>query len=745
MNTETHLRYWLELGGFVYHAREVIGDEAMSTPFRIEVRFAAEGGAAPSPQALVNAEAHLHLARALNGAAPGLPGHVRTITGIATSIRVFAAPGGAPEVRVVIEPRLVLARYRSDVRIFRDKTVPQIVTEVLAQIGVTPELRLQDSYPARAYCVQYRESDLDFVRRLLEDEGIFFYFSDDAMILGDHPAAYEPISGSAFVPFREASGLDDDRDAVSQIGWASRMTPGRFSLRDFCTDHPSLDMDVAAEGPCPAGPEFYDYPGEYAVPADGSRKARLMAEAAACEARSIRGRSFCGRLAPGHTFGLEDAPEGAPEGRLAVTSIHHEFHRTQAGFDNAFTALDARAAFRPQRVTPVPVITNPQTAFVTGPPGDDDIHTDAFARVKVHFHWDRRQPLDDHCSDWVPVLQENTGSSCSMPRVGWEVLVHFLEGDPDRPVVLGRLWNAGDVLPFKLPNDKTWSQLRSHSSPRNASIDDTGHNFITLRDTAGLEEVAFRSEKNQRVLVANDKLTTVLNGEQISVNRDEKLAVGSNQDVVTGDNLDLRVTGNQSVTVAGNRKLTAGLDVNASVKGDRSLTIGGMHQRRTNTSDTAGGDTLVERVGGVILEASVGSNSARATKTARITVGGAIVEIAGGNKTTSSAWGRVETVGGLVLTKAEGAIQLRADKRRLTTVGGVFKVSAAKSLMLGAKKKVGMTTPTATMTGTKEITLKVGETEIVMKDGVLKVKCSKEITVTITGKAELGAGDSIQI
>jgi type VI secretion system secreted protein VgrG len=738
--TTDHLSYELEVGGERYVARSVRGREAMSTLFRLEV-VVTVAGTPPSARGLVNAEAQVHVG---NPTSFGLTERSRTIRGIATEVKVVLAPGGATEMRVVVEPKMVLARYRSDLRIYRDKSVPVIVTEALSRIGVVPELRLSRSYADRAYCVQYRETDESFVRRLLEDEGIYFYFLDGRLIVGDDVGAYEPISGVSLIRFRDGSGLDDDEEAVIEIGGHAEVGPSRLTLRDWTTEHPSLDMDVGARGPDDSGPELYDYPGEYALPPEGSVRAQLIAESWARATSTIAGRSLSPRLGPGQTFTLVRSPEGSFDGETVVTAVEHDFRKSEVGYSNAFRALPAGQTFRPRRITPVPVITSPQTGIVTGPAGED-IHTDRLGRVKVHMHWDRQQPFDDRCSDWVPVLQENTGSSCAIPRIGWEVLVHFLEGDPDRPVVMGRTWNGEDELPFILPMNKTWTQMKSYSSPRSKTMADTGNNLIEFRDTAGLEEVTYQAERDQRINVANDKTTTVGNGEMATIDRDETWTVGGNLDVKTGQNHSTEVGGDQTITIGGNRKATSDLDDRITVAKNRVLTIGGMHFRKIADADSVSADHIVERVGGLILEASVGNNTARAEKNAKVTVGGAVIEVAGGNKTTTTEWGRVETVGGLVYAKAKEEMTLGAGKMRRTMVGGMMKITSGKRIAIGAKQSVKISSPIEKLSGSKEITLKVGETEVVIKEGQLRIKTAKEISIDVGGVGTLHADDSIQI
>jgi type VI secretion system secreted protein VgrG len=385
MATENPLRYFVLAGEKLHEVRELQGLEKVSATFRFDIAFAVPLADMPDPDALVKTDAALLLMR------DGLT--VRRIDGILTDVAVGASIRGVHEVELVLEPRLSLARHRTDLRVFRNMTVPEIVTDTLSQIGVKPELRLSGSYDKRPYCVQWRESDLDFVHRLLEDEGIFYYFlPGDVMVLGDSPAAHEPIAGNPILPYRAGSALDRQRGAVTTVGRRASLTVGKVTLRDWNPEMPSLDMDVLAPGPTPAGPEYYDYPGEYSTPPEGTRKAKLWSESFGTNARALVGKSSCAAFTPGLTFKLEDAPLAAYDRGYTLLSVEHAYRRAEDGFSIEFSALEDDVTYRPPRVTYVPCIKNPQTGIVTGPAGADDIYCDEYGRIKIHFHWDRRLP-----------------------------------------------------------------------------------------------------------------------------------------------------------------------------------------------------------------------------------------------------------------------------------------------------------------------------------------------------------------
>ncbi|AKT38166.1 type VI secretion system Vgr family protein [Chondromyces crocatus] len=733
MSNDRPLLYALHLNGETFAVREVDGHEAISTPFQLTLRFALEGGLPAMPEELLGLGAVVRMAR--DGET------TRSITGVVTEISASASIRGVSEIQVVVEPQLALLRERVDYRVFREKSVPEIVEEVLTGVSIRQgsegasglALRLSGEYAKRPYCVQYGESDLDFVHRLLEDEGIFYYFLErDGLVLGDNPGAYAPIEGEHVLPFRGGKGLDAQGEAVTAIARRASMSVGKVSLRDINLEHPSLNLDVEAPGPTPGGPELYDYPGEYATPAEGARKARLMAESFACASAGFAGESLSSRLVPGHTVDVEGTPGGVGDGRHTIMRVVHAFRRTERGFSCTFESLDAATTFRPPRLTPAPRLLNPVTGIVTGPPGED-IHTDALGRVKVHFHWDRQQPYDDDCSHWIPVLQDNTGHSVGIPRVGWEVLVQFLEGDPDRPVVLGRMYNATDSFPVPLPEGKTRSALKSLSSPgRN------GTNQIELDDMAGQEKITLLAERDQTIQVANDKAARILRDEQIVVVRDERVEVDHDQRATIDGDFSHTVEGDQARTVAGSRSRSVEGSETSTVVQNRRLTIGGMHQRKVGTDDVVQAKNLIERVGAVNLEAFVKTHTTTSGQAELLTVGGALIEVAKKQKSESVKKLRTETVGGIVYTKAKDKISAKAGKKRTITVGGAMSVTAKGPVVVEGGEKVRMKFATGAVKA-EGVLLKVGDSFVMLHDGVVTLRAAKNLAVDVPGINTLGS------
>lgn len=740
--SEHPIRYTVEVAGFTFLAREVKGREALSHAWRVELAFALDPQTmlgdpdAFDPDEVLKAEAHIVLER---GDDIVRIEEVRRLTGVVTDARLSGTFAGVPEVVLVIEPRFALLRHRRDIRIHRNLTVPEIVTEVATALGVKVEQRLRGTYPSRPYCVQFRESDYDYCNRLLEDEGIFYFFVEpDTLVLADNVAAYQPISGTSTLMFRAVAGLNLNEEAVHEIGSRAALTPGTVTLRDWNTEHPSLDMDVSEVTNVADGPEWYDFPGEYEEPTEGARKAALHREAFDRLAATNTGAATSARLFPGVVFTLANAPVDAPDGEYVIRAIDHAWNRNHESFVVQFEADPATLVYRPERHTHVPTIFNPMTGIVCTP--GDDIHCDHFGRVKVHFHWDRLRPYDDDCSHWVPVLQDNTGTSSAIPRKDWEMVVHFLEGDPDRPMVMGRVYNAEDPFTEKLPMAKYRSGLKSMTTPERL-----GSNEIRFDDMQGGEQIYVHAQKDQNIRIANNRTEDVWNKDSTVVKNDETINIGNDATWSVGDDMLPTVKGNQTWEVSGNRTRKIGKCDNATVTGDHTLKIGGNHERKIFLDDNVSAKSLKETIGGSVTENYKAKHNTEVGKTLDLKVGGAFVEVCKESKNESTTSERTENISGLDLMKAGREVQMRFDETRTTQVAGSLFVNAAKELTLTGAEKFKSQSTTAAYNGSADITLKVGDTVVLFKGGLIKVNAPKKIALLVGGANNQGAGKSTQI
>jgi type VI secretion system secreted protein VgrG len=744
--------YYLELRQKPYLVREARGSEGISRLYRFELTYRTKPGEVPDPVEFVGNEAILRVQRT------GVD--LRYLVGMISESSLEATATGDPELRVVIEPRLALMRHRRDHRVFRDMTVPQIVAHILRENGIDTILRLRETYKIRAYTVMYGETVLDFVQRLLEEEGIFYFFPEwvdpDArpelaetlhgVVLGDGSHACEPVDGDTDIQLRATAGLARQSESVFAVKHSAKMRPGKVSLRDWNLEKPSAPMDVSADLPrfdadTVHGPEVYLYPGRYEVPAEGQRFARLMAESYACNSSRITGKSDTARLMTGRTITMIPDQElvGMATQEVLILALHHQYARGKEGeaggtqLEVAFEAQPAEISFRPPRVTPSPKITNPLIAHVTGPEGED-IHTDTFGRVKIHFPWDRHQAKDDNASHWVPVMQENTGTSAGIPRIGWETVVGFVAGDPDRPFVLGRVYNGKDLFPEPLPANKTKSALRSLSSPSR-----DGHNEIFMEDAAGREIIAIQAERDKNVVVARNKKEDVQNLEENTVVKDETINIGANQTVTVKKQQITAVDGNQSITVAASRTRKVKAADQVTVAGSRTVNIGSVHLRTIGGFDnTSEKKTLSETTGGAEIEVSLKANETNASMLQTLTVGGAVVEIAGQGKEEKVELLRVETVGAMLITAVKEQFALKALKKRATKIGATL-LAKAKTMKIAsddAEVKVSAL-GTAELKGTTQIKLEVGGSSVLLSADGIVIKSSGTVEIAATTASDL--------
>jgi len=381
-----------------------------------------------------------------------------------------------------------------------------------------------------------------------------------------------------------------------------------------------------------------------------------------------------------------------------LTKLVHRWEREASVYSVELEALAGDTIFRPLRRTPRPIQASVLTGFVTGPEGQD-IHCNEMGYVKVHFPWDREQPPTDNASHWIPVMQDNTGTSLGIPRVGWEVAVQHVDGDPDRPAILGRLYNGADPFPEPLPAGKTRTTLKSLSSPVNGGGGEGGAptglglgpgvggagtvaaNEILFEDAAGSELIYIQAQKDLNAVIAHDKTENVLHDELNEIDRDEVIEIGGNHDMIVGGDRSLSVHGSQKLTVDGDRRRKVGKSETVAIGGDRVTKIGSIHSRRIATTDKTATGSLNETVGALDLEASLKPNKISAGQVESLTVGGALIEAAAGKKQETVSTLRLETIGGLLLTSSLNEINVNVGTTRTSNVGGMWLTSAAKHVL----------------------------------------------------------------
>ena len=473
--------------------------------------------------------------------------------------------------QLTVEPDLWPMKRDRNLRIFQGQTVPQIVKTLLGEHQVNVEDKLTGSYRVWDYCVQYQESSLDFISRLMELEGIAYHFrhEDDkhTLVLTDAATQHQPFSGYEVIPYHQTpSGGSTDEEGIGQWALEDSVTPGIYSLDDYDFRKPNAWLFQAQQNPAspkPGSIDVYDWPGRFVEQGHAEFYARIRQERWQVEHQQIQATATAAGIAPGHTFTLTNAPFFSDNGEYLVTAAgyHFEENRYASGQGETihrtdFSVIPASVSYRPAQSTAWPRTYGPQTAKVVGPQGES-IWTDKYGRVKVKFHWDRLAKGDDTSSCWVRVSSAWAGQGyggVQIPRVGDEVVVDFINGDPDRPIITGRVYNEASMPPWALPAAAT--QMGFMSRSKDGSVDNA--NALRFEDKAGAEQVWIQAERNLDINVKNDESHSTEKNRTQFVGEDETLRVAKNQTAGVKENV-ICLTGNsRSDKVVNDYILSAG-------------------------------------------------------------------------------------------------------------------------------------------------------------------------------------------
>lgn len=649
--------------------------------------------------------------------------------------------GDGPALTITVGSPLDLLALSTDCRIFQDLTMPEIVQTVLKDCGIPAARivsRLTGTYPALASCTQYGETMLAFVSRLLEAEGAFYFFEDGDggldLVLGDAAGAHHPTT-PAELPYVIDTGLLAT-NAVIELSETDGLRPTKVSLRDRDWLKPDLDLTVAHEKAGERPREHYEYPGDYLTSAHGTARAKARMGAFVAEVSGVRGTAIAPGLAAGRIFDLTGGPRADLDQSWIVTDAVHVW--TSAGrstghaYTSSFRAVAKSESFRPPRTTPRPRIAGPQTAIVTGPSGQE-IHTDAHGRVRLKFPWDRRAAFDEKASPWVRVAQLPMSGSMAIPRIGWEVLVEFEHGDPDRPVVVGRLYNATYLPPYALPGKKTVSTLMSFSSP-----DGAGHNEIRIDDAAGAEHIHLHAQRDLALTVARERSTHVTTSRMVTIKADEAITVKGNRTVTVNGLWEVIVAGNQSLAVEGARTKHVKKDEKTTVNGDRKLTVTGSRSIATEANATlSAGGKVAATVAGTLTESADEATNIAVGGDHSLTVGGVKSETAKKGKSDTAGGKRSETVGGALVSVSGKDATLLVGGKRSSSVGAAWTMTSAADVALSSGDALEMTIGAAlTMTGAASISFKVGGSKVLIGQGGVVIESSK-VKVASDGPASL--------
>jgi type VI secretion system secreted protein VgrG len=476
------------------------------------------------------------------------------------------------EYRATLVPWLWMLTRESDCRIFQNENLLEILDDIFLKdeyknIGRKWDYRYSGHDEKREYCVQYRETDFNFVSRLMEEEGIFYFFehtdTSHTLVLANEPSKFVPVPNLPAISFRE----ERVANVITEWNIGQEVRPGAYTLRDFNFEQPKLDLTAMEFGLDERGFEIYDYPGEYKTIDQGSEIAGTRMEEEETPTIVASGVTTCRGLLSGYRFQLKDHYRDDMNREYMITAVYQQCdqgdnYRSDAGgaqkafsYISRFQCIPYPTPFHPPRVTPEPVMRGSQTAIVVGQQGEE-IWPDPYGRVKVWFHWDREQkrhgqaipPEERSC--WIRVSEGWAGSgwgAMHLPRVGQEVIVDFLEGDPDRPIITGRVYNADNMPPWKLPDEKTKSGWKSHSSKNGTA---SNYNEIRFEDKKNHEDLLIHAERTMHNSVEASQFITVGGDRHITTGGTDKDGnnVGDVKELVY-KNHNLHVKGENRVNI----------------------------------------------------------------------------------------------------------------------------------------------------------------------------------------------------
>ncbi|MBB3258389.1 type VI secretion system secreted protein VgrG [Paraburkholderia bannensis] len=659
--TDTDTR--IELGGSAFtglFAAQVTVDERIGAPAEISVR-ALGAMAPPAPGGMPGQHATLKFAWGENA---------RLVDAVCTRAAQLPSTVDASHFALTLRSWLWLLTLAQNNRIFQNKTAAQIIEAVFAGHSMTEyTLSLTGTPVAREWCVQYGESDFAFVSRLCEEEGWFYFFRHQdgvhTLVIADNNDAFATLPGAATLSCAPLAGHAGSWRESGQILYCEiveQTAAGTFSHGDYAWQTPAAQLYSQAQS-VQSDFAVYEYPGRFATSDVASTLAKQRVDALRASTRLLTGESDCRALTPGYRFTLSGHESSDANIEWVVASVVHEADHTS--YRNRFEAFPASVNYRAPRTTRRPFMPT-QTATVVGKSGEE-LWTDQYGRVKVQFHWDREGKLDEQSSCWIRVAQPWASKGFGMqfmPRIGDEVVVSFIDGDADRPLITSSVYNGANLPPYALPDNQTQSGLKSSSSPGGA-----GFNELRFEDKKDNEEVFLQAQKNFYVNVLNDASATIGHDETRTVKHARSHTIQESDDTLTIEkgNRSMTVqTGGETIDVKGTRTVKAG--------GDETRTVGGA-LKQTVTGDmtlTIDGNLTI-KVGGSLSIQSTGSYAAKSDASMTHQAAMSLTNEAGTALTNKSS-GTLSNEAQSLTNK--GSVEQTVDGGAMLTVkGGIVKLN----------------------------------------------------------------------
>jgi type VI secretion system secreted protein VgrG len=691
----------IAVGGLpVVRVLSMRGTEAVSALFHYEVEVEI---ALPLPDAdaILGATATLRMRDAAD--------RERVVTGVVAEATAQAFDNTLGRATLVLRPMVWRQSLGRDCYSSQDVTVRDVVDDVLSDYTGQYRWELTRSYPRYPYRVQYREDDWTYVNRLLEEEGIYYWFdheADSILVMSDSSTSAPDMAGGALLPWVRESAMLPEQDAVTQMGSTSAASTGRFAAKSFDHRRPLVPIEARAGA---GRHEVYDAPGggtgmEAILEArvHDQRQASIAAHAGAAGlARSIR-------PAVGRILEIEGHPLAKLDGRWLVTRVTVEGTDQRPCFTH-FRAIAADVAFRPLRVTPEAKQAGLQLGNVIGPDGQE-VHPDDLARVRVILHWDRLGTHDEKGGTWMRVAQRGAPGSMLFPRMGWNVATFNEEGTVDAPSLIWRIHDGEHVPEYSLPNNMTRVVWKTATVPANGST-----NEIYFEDKQGGEEMFLNASRDMTYRVLDAKYETVDN--------DSTRTIGNNHDLTIHESFDERVVGDQQVTIGGNESLTAKGGRIKTVTGNETESVGGARTLKVGASQLA--HVTVDRtliVSGSLTEISK-NNVNLTAKNVTTLVGGSVIKVSGADVSEVARKKSVQVIAGSKLEAAEKDRALEVRKEWTEDVGGSI-------VCVSSKKYLDNADTTSTWTITAALDAAAPEVHLEAVDS-LRLRCGSSV-LTLT-------------
>ena len=597
------------------------GHEKLNQPYRFDIEVVSERPDLDL-EALLHRPAYLAFGPARKG-----------VHGVLQRVRQGESGKRLTRYSLSLRPQLAYLAHSHDQRIFQHLGVPQVIAQVLEAHGIQADayrFQLGHSYPERDYCVQYDESDLRFIQRLCEEEGISFHFqhseSGHVLVFGDDQTVFAKLAPLAY---QQDSGLVADRAVVKRFGVRLETRSSHASLRDYDFEQPRLRLEAGHGSEFAPILEAYDYPGRFTTRERGKHLAKRNLQRLRADYELAEGASDA-YLASGHFLALTDHPRPSWNDLWLLTEVFHQGRQPQVleesistatadsgdadfhqGYRNHFAASPWDVFYRPPREHPKPKVFGSQTAEVTGPVGEE-IHCDEYGRVKVQFHWDRHGQADDKTSCWLRVSSSWAGDrygGIAIPRVGMEVLVTFLEGDPDQPLVTGCLYHKEHQVPYDLPANKTRTVFKTLSSPGGG-----GYNELRIEDRKGAEQIYLHAQRDwdenidhdQKIRVGHERHDTVEANsysefraeEHRTTHGDRKTEVRASDHLIVGNTQHVRIGSGQFIEAGDEIHYYAGSKVVIDAGMELTASGGGSFLKLDPSGVTVSGATIKMNSGG---------------------------------------------------------------------------------------------------------------------------------------------------